>query len=408
LAEISHSTLDYKTYTLGSISHKKGYVCIPAYNEEAPIEIVHSLAKQATNHALIIFINASKDAPDSQKLANVKCYNELKLNLKSLNLNCQIILNNAIDPKKAGVGFARKIIMDIAAESSSYSPNSWISGLDADCLIEDNYLDAIDSYFDKNELISGASIRFSHRILDETQRTGIKYYESHLRYLKLGLQWSGFPYYYHTVGSSMVIRSSAYKKVGGMNTKKAGEDFYFLQKAMPFGFGELNETCVYPEARISLRVPFGTGRAMDAMVNKNEFIKPYPFEAFTEIKGVMGYILDLTQAPIGAEFIWPEHIGEQTKNYFRSKKLAQSWESIDSNSKTTISRNKKFLSHLAGNLFILFLNRYRDANEKPLKLSNEINKLYNALDFAQNGDQLEALKECEITLQSKSISFNSK
>ena len=49
-----------------------------------------------------------------------------------------------------------------------------------------------------------------------------------------------------------------------MNTKKAGEDFYFLNKMALLGsFHEINEATIYPSARQSDRVPFGTGHAIE-------------------------------------------------------------------------------------------------------------------------------------------------
>jgi hypothetical protein len=61
----------------------------------------------------------------------------------------------------------------------------------------------------------------------------------------------------------MATRSSAYQKSGGMNKRKAGEDFYFLQKLIELGnFTELNSTKVIPSPRPSHRVPFGTGRSV--------------------------------------------------------------------------------------------------------------------------------------------------
>jgi hypothetical protein len=61
----------------------------------------------------------------------------------------------------------------------------------------------------------------------------------------------------------MAVRGGIYTLVGGMNKRKAGEDFYFLHKfTTAFDFGEIRNTTVYPSSRISDRVPFGTGRAI--------------------------------------------------------------------------------------------------------------------------------------------------
>ena len=88
-------------------------------------------------------------------------------------------------------------------------------------------------------------------------------YELHLRYLNLFSRFTGFPYAYHTIGSCFGVRAETYASQGGMNKRKAGEDFYFLHKIIPLGeFREINNTCVIPSPRESDRVPFGTGAAI--------------------------------------------------------------------------------------------------------------------------------------------------
>ncbi|MEZ4848575.1 MAG: hypothetical protein R3B93_08135 [Bacteroidia bacterium] len=74
---------------------------------------------------------------------------------------------------------------------------------------------------------------------------------------------------FHCVGSSMAVRSIAYQKRGGMNRRKAGEDFYFLQKFIAEGtLAELSTTKVIPSPRASEKVPFGTGRAIKKLAGK--------------------------------------------------------------------------------------------------------------------------------------------
>ena len=63
----------------------------------------------------------------------------------------------------------------------------------------------------------------------------------------------------------MACRAEAYARMGGMNQREAGEDFYFLQHlAKTAGVGKMEGTVVYPSPRVSHRVPFGTGPASPA------------------------------------------------------------------------------------------------------------------------------------------------
>ena len=71
-----------------------------------------------------------------------------------------------------------------------------------------------------------------------------------------------------------------------MNKRKAGEDFYFLQKIIPLGnFNEINTTTVFPSPRPSDRVPFGTGAAIQKMLNEQtkEYLT-YNIQAFIDLK----------------------------------------------------------------------------------------------------------------------------
>jgi hypothetical protein len=71
------------------------------------------------------------------------------------------------------------------------------------------------------------------------------------------------PYRYTALGSAMALPIRAYRAIGGMTPKKSGEDFYFLQKLVKYGkLLTWNEEKVYPAARFSDRVFFGTGPAM--------------------------------------------------------------------------------------------------------------------------------------------------
>ncbi len=75
-------------------------------------------------------------------------------------------------------------------------------------------------------------------------------------------------------------------KAGGMNRRRAGEDFYFVQKLVPAGgFFSLTSTTVHPSPRVSDRVPFGTGAAIGKMINSNnKTLLTYNPRAFPDLK----------------------------------------------------------------------------------------------------------------------------
>ncbi len=171
-------------------------------------------------------------------------------------------------PPKQGVGLARKIGLDLALPHLEYvAGDPLLVCLDADTLVQPDYLAAITAHF-AGAAAGGASIPYRHRpATDPLGQAAIHRYELFLRAYVLGLEQAGSPYAFHTVGSAMACRASAYVASGGMNRRLAGEDFYFLQQIHKVaGVAALTGTCVHPSPRSSHRVPFGTGRAVGDML----------------------------------------------------------------------------------------------------------------------------------------------
>ncbi|NVN89057.1 MAG: hypothetical protein HXX11_00515 [Desulfuromonadales bacterium] len=173
-------------------------------------------------------------------------------------------------PPKQGVGLARKIGLDLALTHLEYGDDDpLLICLDADTLVQPDYLGALENHF-SDSCGGGASIPFRHRPAEDPPgQAAIDRYELFLRVYVLGMQLAGSPYAFHTVGSAMACRASAYVASGGMNRRLAGEDFYFLQQLhKTSGVAPLVGTIVHPSPRSSHRVPFGTGRAVGDMLAK--------------------------------------------------------------------------------------------------------------------------------------------
>ncbi|MBN2485061.1 MAG: hypothetical protein JXB34_03710 [Bacteroidales bacterium] len=175
--------------------------------------------------------------------------------------------------KHAGVGLARKILMDLAVErfNNINNPNGIILSLDADTLVPDNYFTGLHKRNTESPATNCFLFNFEHATSGFAYPANVyaaaTLYELHLRYYKQILESTGFPYYYYTIGSAFAVRASVYVKSGGMNKRKAGEDFYFLQKIyMHDNIRFLPEIILKPSSRISDRVPFGTGAAITKIV----------------------------------------------------------------------------------------------------------------------------------------------
>ncbi len=169
-----------------------------------------------------------------------------------------------------GVGLARKIGCDLALTLFDYDCDrtKLIFSLDADTLVEENYLYAVRDCFEGETCVASV-ISFAHRYTEGSkERAAIICYEIFLRYYVMCLEYAGSGYAFHSIGSTMVFTAGGYVSVRGMNRRKAGEDFYFLNKMAKVGtIGKIDTTVVYPSARASERVPFGTGKRVGRFLN---------------------------------------------------------------------------------------------------------------------------------------------
>ncbi|MFY0608473.1 MAG: hypothetical protein JXR10_17270 [Cyclobacteriaceae bacterium] len=242
-------------------------VVIPAHKESNIVQALESLnacSLPPSEVAIIIIINESQEADQLTTSINQKCLEAIN----SFDSKYQVLTEYLkLPPKKAGVGLARKIGMDEAARHfDAVEKDGIIISYDADCHSSPNYLSEIKTYFDYIENNVGL-VHYEHDLEGENH-VAIINYELHLRYYINALRIAKYPNALQTLGSCITVRSSAYQKQGGMNTRKAGEDFYFIHKMVPLGgIGEINTTTVYPSDRTSDRVPFGTGHAIDKFLS---------------------------------------------------------------------------------------------------------------------------------------------
>jgi glycosyltransferase involved in cell wall biosynthesis len=278
-------------------------VIIPCFNEAELLETLQSLAKcdsigigveiiVVINHSL----NADNDIVESSRLTFIES-KQWGSTFSTSEIRFHIVYVSDLDPKHAGVGLARKIGMDEAVRrlESIGNPNGIIVCLDADSLVDKNYLTAVWKHFIANPNIPGCSIYFEHPYsgnFDKAIYEGIVAYELHLRCYINGLRYAKSPHAFHTIGSCMAVKSNVYQKQGGMNKRKAGEDFYFLQKIINTGgFNDLRNTRVIPSPRPSNRVPFGTGRAIsDWLENQSKINMTYNPQIYIELKSLFDSI----------------------------------------------------------------------------------------------------------------------
>jgi hypothetical protein len=178
---------------------------------------------------------------------------------------------------KGGVGCARKAGADIAAclYHQKRVELPWIHCSDADVVLPGRYFSVAGAIGPENTRTAAALIYpFRHVVpdngVDDRVARMTRLYEYSLRYYVAGLKYAGSPYAFHTIGSTMAVHAKHYAKVRGFPRREAGEDFYLLNKLAKVGsIRTLDEgtQCgpIAIAARLSDRVPFGTGAAVAKM-----------------------------------------------------------------------------------------------------------------------------------------------
>jgi Glycosyl transferase family group 2 len=164
--------------------------------------------------------------------------------------------------KKHGVGWARKTVMD--AINKVAGAEDIIVSLDADTTFREKYFSSLAENFSAHPDAVAIAVPYFHQLVeDEAANRAMLRYEIYMRYYSLNLWRIGSPYSFTALGSAMAFPIWAYRAIGGMTPKISGEDFYFLQKLRKYGKMVFsNPEKVYPAARFSDRVYFGTGPAM--------------------------------------------------------------------------------------------------------------------------------------------------
>lgn len=350
-------------------------VVIPCFHEPDILKSLQTLCnceKPESAAEIILVLNYPEDSDETVRKFHAQTIESIyqwQIAQKSW-LPCHIIDAHSLPKKFAGVGLARKIGMDEAIYRFSLNNNEEgiICGFDADALVDKNYFKAIEEHFSNFPKTPGASIYFEHpfeELTDYKLKNGIIQYETHLRYLVHAIRYTGFPNAFHTVGSSFAVKAKWYVKQGGMNKFKAGEDFYFLNKIIQLGgYTEINSTRVIPQARVSNRVPFGTGASMIKWMEagRDDFMT-YPLEAFVPLKKLFENIETIYQhKQIPAQFINDNTL----RKFLEENDYTAALGEILRNSSSVISFSKRFFTWFDAFKIVKYLN-YASQEAYPKK-----------------------------------------
>ena len=302
--------------------------------------------------------------------------------------------------KKLGVGWARKVAMDAVLEEAEN--DDIIITLDGDTTFKPAYFRSVRENFVKHPEAVGLSVPYLHLLTgSEAEDRAILRYEIYMRNYAINLWRINNPYHFTALGSAMAIPVSSYMAIGGMTPKKSGEDFYFLQKLVKYGkLLTWNEEKVYPAARFSNRVFFGTGPAMIKGDRGDwESYPVYHYSLFDEVRSTYDYFDKLYSKDISTP------LGD-----FLEKEQGQKdiWSPLRKNSKTAAQFRKACTDKIDGLRILQFLKhnqetrRYGDGESFLHFIKVLYPEYLESFDFLKDGFTFE-----ELTVEQLDIIRNS-
>ena len=265
-------------------------------------------------------------------------------------------------PEKEGVGLARKIGLDwgLALLHEEAPANRSLVSLDADTRLDADYLPALHAFFETRERWA-AVLDYAHP-LDGGDAAAILSYELLLRYHELGLAYARSPYAYPAIGSAMACTARAYAAVSGMNRRRAGEDFYFLQQLAKTGPVErITGATVRPSPRSSLRVPFGTGaRVRRFHAEPEEAYRAYHPKTYRILKAWLEVVAKNLPDPPAELLGKAEAIEPALAAYLRAQRFETVWARLQANASNPRTLHRQFHTWFDGLRTLRLIHHLRD------------------------------------------------
>jgi hypothetical protein len=335
-------------------------VVIPCYDEPDLLQTLASLRDcrraRAAVEVLLVWNASERDDCELRRrnLSMMEHVHAWRAGHEDPRFRIQTLNFPRLPAQHAGVGLARKIGMDeaVARFVSAGNSRGVIASLDADCTCDDNYLTSLETHFEHHPNARACTIYFEHALdgpLDNELYQAITYYELYLRYYRHGLQYANFPFAHYTVGSCMAVRCDFYARHGGMNRRKAGEDFYFLNKLIAAGgISENTATRVMPAVRASTRTPFGTGRALDDWRRDTRVgWKTYDARVFRDLAELVSG-LDVFDETAPDEWLKRAPLSESMRAFLRAQCISEKLVEIRANCASRKSFRKRFFQWFDG------------------------------------------------------------
>lgn len=391
------------------------FAALPAINEFYFILLCLNCIKNQTYKDIELFVCVNQPESwwniDEKKIICDNNQKTIELLNSFKDIKIKIIDKSSIgkgwSDKEAGVGIARKTIMDQI--SAVASDDDLIISIDADTTFSNNYFQSVLDIFKKDKNAFGLANPYYHLLTnDDTLNRAMLRYEIYMRYYNINLFRIKSPYNFTALGSAIACPVWVYKKIGGLTAKKSGEDFYFLQKIKKSGkLVTYNSEKVYPGTRYSDRVGFGTGPALIKGSNGDWNSYPvYNYIFFDEIlytyNNFKNIFLNNIDTPM-TDFL---------KEQFKTSDL---WNALRKNNKT----EEKFIRachEKVDGLRILQYLKFREKNNKESSENNFISfikafykdkfdkyrDIFNSLSFnSTNVENLNEIRNLLVNIESE-------
>ncbi|NNF20970.1 MAG: hypothetical protein HKN67_03435 [Saprospiraceae bacterium] len=364
-------------------------IVIPVYDEDDSFkQVLNHLLNQTgelrSTQVLVLF-NYRDSSPEALKSNTKSLYQDIKKSYESIqpgSIRFEFFIQE-LSGKKAGVGLARKMLMDLAFRIfHNNQKNGIIVNLDADTIVQENYLDVISAYFDMNPLMEAGSIAFAHPVEglhSDPDQMAAAQYELHLRFFINMQRLIHLPYAYQTIGSAMAVRAWSYAKEGGMNKRQAGEDFYFLHKFSKNNtLGEINTTCVFPSTRKSTRVPFGTGKAIiDLTAGNTIHATSYNPQSFLQLQSWIQTVFENYHR--GSDNLLPGNL--IVSDFVKYRNEENKLEEIRTHTTGFPSFRKRFFQWFDAFMLMKYLHFLRDKSFHDLTITACVQYLFDKLEL---------------------------
>lgn len=313
------------------------YFAIPVLDEMPYLfDTLDCIANQSYKGELTVYVCVNQPASwwDCEEKAAICLRNSemMKLLAKGYKELELVVLDKsgrdlAWQNKKAGVGMARKFLLDTILKQAS--EDDVIISMDADTCFEKDFVASVAANYAAHPKAAAVNIPYYHPLTgEEAQDRAMLHYELYLRNYMLNLLRIDSPYAFTALGSAIAFKAKVGRAVGGFDSHMAGEDFYFLQKIVKYGQLLLyNECKVFPSPRISHRVPFGTGPAIAENLKQVDSRYPlFHYSCFDDIAQTYQQIDDLFYQDIHTPLI--DFINQHFPDEDRWKELRANYKTL--------------------------------------------------------------------------------